>query len=145
MATYSAIITAFKAVVTATYPENLQVVGTTDEISQAKLGENQELFGLFRGFKIVPALRGNTDETQDFGFYVGQLDTLNNNLEERQAIIDACETKAKAIIQAFEDSEQGNLMSIETPLLTPYYMGGNETTSGLWVTATIRVNQGQFC
>lgn len=145
MSTFSAIRTAFASVVTATYPSDKQVFGTVDQISQATLGEDQDLFGMFTGFALVPDLNGNTDTTADFGFYVGKLDQFDKTPESTQALIDACEVKAKAIIDAFQDSEQANFMDVEDFRLLPYYIGMNDTTSGVWVTCTIKVNQALFC
>lgn len=145
MSTFSAIRTAFASVITATYPSDKQVFGTVDQISQAPLGEDQELFGMFTGFTLVPDLRGNTDTTADFGFYVGQLDNFDKTPESTQAIIDACEVKAKAIVSAFQDSEQANFMGINEFRIIPYYIGMNDTTSGVWCLAQIEVNQSLFC
>lgn len=145
MSTYAAIRTAFSTVVTSLYPSDKQVFGTTDQISQATLGENQDLFGMFTGFRLVPELRGNTDVTQDFGFYVGKLDQFDKTPESTQSLIDACEVKAKAIVEAFIDSEQSAKMSIEDFTILPYYIGMNDTTSGVWCLATLRVNQALFC
>lgn len=145
MSTFAAIRTAFSTVVTSLYPSDKQVFGTTDQISQATLGENQDLFGFYTGFRLVPDLRGNTDATQDAGFYVGKLDQFDKSIEGTQAIIDACELKAKAIVDAFINSEQANVMSIESFQILPYYIGMNDTTSGVWCLITLRVNQALFC
>jgi len=145
MSTFAAIRTAFSTVVTAQYPSDKQVFGTTDQISQTVLSEGQDLFGLYTGFRLIPDLRGNTDVTQDLGFYVGKLDQFDKTPESTQAIIDACEVKAKAIIDAFQNSEQANAMSVEDFQILPYYIGMNDTTSGVWCLISLRVNQALFC
>lgn len=145
MGTFSSIRTAFETVVTDTYPLMFQVFGTLDEIGKAEIGEGQDLFGLYSGFTIIPDLRGNTDVTENLGFYVGELAGMDLTPEQNNAILDSTEAKAKAIIEAFQDSEQANFMSIESVSMLPYYLGQGYTTSGVWVLCQIRVNQSLFC
>lgn len=146
MGTFSAIRTAWATIITANYPTDKQVFGTPDQISQeSNLAIGQDLFGFFQNFKILPAVNGNTDRTQDFGFYVGELDSYEAGSPETNAIVDRMEAKAKAIIDAFYDSEQANFMSISDVQMVPYYKGFNDTTSGVWVLCTLEVSQSIFC
>lgn len=145
MGTFSAIRTAFTAAVTSAYPSDKQVFGTVDQISQTELGEGQDLFGFYSGYKVLPDLQGNADTTQDVGFYCGELDSSDSTADETNLIIDRMEAKAKAIIDAFESTEQANAMSVTDFTITPYYKGLNDTTSGVWCLISLKVNQAQFC
>lgn len=145
MGSFSLLRTAFSNIVTSLYPSDKQVFDTVDKISQAELAEDQDLFGYYTGFRIVPELRGSVDTTQDFGFYCGELASFDQSQSDRNELLDRMEAKAKAIIDAFIDSEQSNVMAVQSFSILPYYQGMNDTTSGVWCLVTVQISQSNFC
>ena len=145
MGTFSRINTVFSGIVTTLYPSTKQSFATPDLVSQEDLAEGQDLFGLYQNYTVIPDLRGNTDTAQNIGFFIGGLDSFDSSPAELNALIDTYEAKAKAIVQAFQDAEEVNRMSIDTFSLIPYYKQNSETLTGVWALFEIKVAQSLDC
>jgi len=139
MSTFTTINTAFAEIVTSAYPSMKQVIGTPDDIAKTELAEGQDLFALYANYALLPnELQGSVEQTENFGFYIGKQDTFQSTAIERNTIIAACDVIVNAILAAFDTATLINGLGMEAIKKTPVYKRNGETSSGLWVTSTIK-------
>jgi len=139
MSTFTTINNAFAAIVTAAYSNTKQVIGTPDNVAKVELAEGQDLFAIYANYALVPnELTGAVERTENFGFYVGKQDTFQSTSVEQNTIIAACDVIANTILSAFDAATLTNGLGMENIKKTPVYKRNGETSSGLWVTSTIK-------
>jgi hypothetical protein len=140
MSSFSRINTALTTIVTAQYPAMLQIVGTPDQVAAQELSQGQDIFAIYANYSLVPnEIEGVTETTENFGFYVGRLDTFDSVAPAQNAITAACDEIANVILAEFYNAVEGNNMWMNGIKKTPLYKRGADTNSGVWVTASITV------
>lgn len=140
MSSFTRINSAFTSIVTAAYPAMKQIIGTPDQVAQVELASSQDIFAIYANYSLVPnEVEGVTETTENFGFYVGRLDTFDSTSPAQNAITAACDEIANTILAAFYNATESNNMWIEGIKKTPVYKRGSDTNSGVWVTGNITV------
>lgn len=139
MSSFTRINSAFTTIVTELYPSIKQIIGTPDQVAQVELAAGQDLFAIYANYALIPnEVDGVVESTENFGFYVGRLDTFDSTSPAQNTITAACDDIANAILSGFDSDSEFNQMWIEGIKKTPVYKRSADTNSGVWVTATIK-------